>query len=157
MRVALYVGDHAGDDLLTRAGWRLTRLVQKGEFGLVTHCEAVLRQDPTGAVDIASSSVRDGGVRIKQGVFLQPESWWLVDVPAWSADRARDWFVAHAGAPYDWRGAWATVMPGHRRAGEWFCNEAVGAAAGLRTPEVFTPSQFAAICVSLSGVPSSFN
>jgi hypothetical protein len=151
MKVALYVGDHAGDSLWTRMGAWLTRYAQKGdEFGRVTHCEAVLAEHGDGTADIASSSVRDGGVRIMRRVLLQPGNWLIVEVPTWSAERAREWFIAHAGQPYDWRGAWATVMPGHHRSGQWFCNEAVGAAVGLRTPQVFTPSQFAAICFSFS-------
>jgi hypothetical protein len=144
MKVALYVGNHAKDALYVRLGWWLTRLVQKGEFGRVTHCEAILGGDCNSAT-IASSSLRDGGVRVKRGVQLDAASWRIVDVPQWDAGMAALWFVQHDGEPYDWRGALATLLPGHAGRG-WFCDEAIGASAGLRTPQVFTPSQFAAIC-----------
>lgn len=149
MLVALYIGNHRRDTLAVRAGWALTRLVQKGEFSRVTHCEAVLEQWPDGTVDLGSSSLRDGGVRIKSGVRLDPASWWLVDVTQWDDGAAWRWFRAHDGAPYDRRGAVATVLPGRHQDGEFFCNEAVGAAVGLRAPNTFTPAQFAAICFTL--------
>ncbi|HYF20510.1 MAG TPA: hypothetical protein VEA40_21775 [Ramlibacter sp.] len=149
MLVALYVGSHARDELAVRIGWRLTRLAQKGEFQDVTHCEAVLRQWRPGVADIASSSLRDGGVRIKPHVALTPGSWRIVDVPVWDALVARAWFEQHAGEPYDTRGALATVLPGRGRAGHWFCNESVGAAVGLRTPDLFVPAQFAAIAFTI--------
>lgn len=53
----------------------------------------------------------------------------------WDDGAAWRWFHPHAGAPYDSRGAVATVLPGGHGSGEWFCNEAVGAAVGLRAPE----------------------
>ncbi len=149
MLAALYVGDHAQDALNVRVGAGLTRLVQKGPYGRVTHAEAILAGADFRRVDIGSSSVRDGGVRTKRNVALTPGNWMVVDVPRWDADRSRLWFAAHDGEPYDWRGAWATVLPGHHQAGAWFCNEAVGASVGLLTPECFTPAQFAAICLTL--------
>lgn len=148
MLVALFVGSHAKDTPSVRLGWELTRLVQKGDYKRVTHCEMILGGSQSNAI-IASSSVRDGGVRIKYGVALDPANWLIVDVPQWNSDDACAWFVEHSGTPYDWRGAWATVMPGHHRTGEWFCNEACGASVDLKTPECFTPAQFAAICFTL--------
>lgn len=149
MLVAHYVGDHAKDALSVRLGWAATRMVQKGRFGIVTHCEAVLHSYGQGVADIASSSLRDGGVRIKERVRLDPTHWLIADVPMWSAALSEDWFGEHDGELYDWRGAWATVMPGHHRSGERFCNEAVGASVGLLEPHTFTPAQFAAICFTL--------
>ena len=148
MLVGLYVGDHHADGLAVRAGWWLTRRLQKGDYARVTHCEAILARRGDGTAVIASSSLRDGGVRIKHGVPLNPAAWLIVDVPAWSAASAAQWFAAHAGEPYDWRGALATLLPGHHRSGAWFCNEAVGAAAGVQTPEQFTPALFAALCLT---------
>lgn len=147
MLVALYIGDHAGDVLYVRLGWALTRLAQKGAFARVTHCEAILGVHADGTADIASSSLRDGGVRIKQGVRLDPAHWLIADVPQWDDVRSATWFFDQDGAPYDWRGALATVLPGHASEG-YFCNEAVAASAGLQTPQCFTPAQFAAICLS---------
>lgn len=149
MLVALFIGDHSQDALNVRLGCWLTRQVQKGKYGVVTHCEAILHAYPGGIADIASSSVRDGGVRIKEREQLDPANWWIVDVPQWDVEQARAWFAANLGAPYDWRGAWAAVMPGHHRDGEFFCNEAVGYSVGLLEAFTFTPSQFAAICFTL--------
>lgn len=145
MLVALYVGDHRADGFRDRLGWWLTRQVQRGEFRRVTHVEAILAERPDGRHLIASSSLRDGGVRIKAAT-LDPAHWLIADVPAWDADAAREWFAQHIGEPYDWRGALATVLPGKNASRRWFCNEAVGAAVGLRSPAAFGPAQFAAIC-----------
>lgn len=148
MLVALYIGNHAQDTLSVRLGWFLTRLVQKGPYGIVTHCEAILRDYGGGVADIASSSLRDGGVRIKERVQLNPANWWIVNVQQWDAGASREWFVEHKGAPYDKRGAVATVLPGHDGEG-YFCDEAVAASVGWKTPQCFTPAQWAAICFSL--------
>lgn len=149
MLIAHYIGDHASDSWSVRAGWLATRLVQKGRFGIVTHCEALVHVHCAGVADIASSSVRDGGVRIKEQVQLDAGKWLISDVPQWDAVIAAQWFAEHDGAPYDWRGAWAAVMPGHHRTGQFFCNESVGASVGLQEPHIFTPAQFAAICFTL--------
>lgn len=144
--MAHFTGNHDQDALAVRLGWSLTRLVQKGPYGIVTHCEAILGGNCDSAV-IASSSVRDGGVRVKHGVRMDPAAWLIVDAPQWDAMRSAHWFAEHDGEPYDWRGAWATVMPGHPSTG-WFCNESVAASAGVVTPECFTPSQFCALCLT---------
>jgi hypothetical protein len=145
MLVSLYIGNHAADALYVRLGWALTRLVQKGDFDRVTHCESILGGDCNSAV-IGSSSLRDGGVRTKHDVKMDPANWLIADVPMWDAMRAAQWFADHDGEEYDERGALATVLPGHHSSIRWFCNEAVGASAGLLTPETFTPSTFAAVC-----------
>lgn len=151
MKVALYVGDHAGDDWLVRRTCRVIRWVQKGPYRMVTHVEAILEEYDDGSVKIASSSLRDGGVRSKQ-VKLTPGNWVIIDVPLWDVERARAWFALHDGQPYDWRGAAATQLPGYGREREWFCNEAVGASVGLRHPENFGPHQFASIAVSIKSL-----
>ena len=149
MRIALYIGNHTKDTPGVRLGWWLTRLVQKGTYSNVTHVEAILAEHEDGSVTIGSSSVREGGVRIKR-CHLTPEHWIIVDVPRWSAETAKQWFEKHDGEPYDWRGAFASCMPfqwGESK--QWFCNGAVGAAVGLDSPEIFGPAQFTAICHSL--------
>ena len=147
MLTAHYIGDHANDTPAVRAGWALTRLVQKGEFSNVTHSEAILDEFANGEVLIASSSLRDGGVRSKR-VSLAPASWRIVDVPSWSVLQAWEFLMLTRGAPYDSRGALATVLPGHHVSAAWFCNEWVGAAVGLKTPQCFSPSTFMAICMT---------
>jgi len=149
MLVAHYIGDHAQDALNVRLGCALTKLVQKGPYKNVTHCEAILKNWGGGVADIASSSLRDNGVRIKERVILKPTNWIIANVELWDAEEARAWFVQHKGEPYDSRGAWATVMPGHHRDGAHFCNESVGESVGsFLTPYCYTPSEFAAITLS---------
>lgn len=153
MKVALFTGTHAGAAWTVRLACWLIRFAQKGALGNVSHVEAILAQYPDGSVDLASSVALEGGVRIKRAV-LDPTQWRIVDVPQWDAAKARAWFDAHAGEPYDWRGAFAAIMPGHRKSGEWFCNEAVGASVGVVEPQTFTPATFAALCLTL-GIPSA--
>jgi len=146
MKIALYIGNHTKDNPSVRLGWWLTRLVQKGEFYNVTHVEAILAEHDDGSVTIGSASIRDGGVRTKR-CTLTPEHWIIVDVPKWSVVKARKWFADHAGEPYDTRGAFASAMPIQwAQKNHWFCNQAVGASVGMNSPEIFGPSQFAAIC-----------
>lgn len=146
MRVALYVGTHAGSAWYIRAAAWLVRVAQKGSLDRVVHVEAILAEHADGSVDIASSVYAEGGVRIRRAV-LNPAEWRVVDVPGWDATKARAWFEQHAGEPYDWRGALATVLPGHDATG-WFCNEAVGASVAVPEPQTFTPSTFAALCLA---------
>ena len=149
MKVALYIGDHSKDDMTARIGWWFNRLVQKGTYANVTHVEAILKDWSDGSVTIGSASIRDGGIRTKT-CKLNPDHWMVVDVPQWDAEKAKLWFEEHNGEPYDWRGALASCMPFQwRRKNEWFCNEAVAASVGFKCPEIFGPSQFAAICYSL--------
>lgn len=154
MKVAFYVGDHAGAPLFARIGAWLTRLAQKGPYGDVTHGEAVLEEHGDGLYTIASSVTKEG-VRILERVPLDPAQWLIVDVPQWDAVKARAWFESHAGEPYDWRGAWATVMPGHAKGGRRFCSASVLASVGWKTPDNFTPAHLAAIAYSLAGLAGS--
>jgi hypothetical protein len=148
MKTALYIGTHRQDSLSVRLGWAATRLVQKGAYGRVTHCEAIHAEYPDGFVDIASASLRDGGVRTKH-VKLTPGAWIIVDVPSWQVSKSRLWFSTHNGEPYDLRGAVATVLPGRHQKGRWFCNEAIGASVGMLEPHTFGPHHFAAIALTL--------
>lgn len=157
MKVALYIGSHEKDTFIVRLGWAATRLVQKGEFANVTHVEAILAEHGDGSVDIGSASIREGGVRIKT-TKLNPEHWIIVDVPKWSVVKARKWFAEHSGEKYDSRGAFASAFPIQwKQKDRWFCNESVGASAGMKSPEIFGPSQFAAAVFTWgSNVTSEF-
>ena len=147
MKCALYVGDHVADGWLTRLGWRLTRLFQKGRYGHVTHVEAIHTEHDDGTVTIASASVRDGGVRSKR-VTLNHEHWWIVDVPLWDVAKSIALLAETNGLDYDWRGAIATVFLGSQDSDRWFCNEHVSHPF-LKCSANFSPSQFAAIALSL--------
>ena len=147
MKVAHFVGDHKGDTWPVRAGWAITRLVQKGPYAHVTHCEAIHAEHADGSVTIASASLRDGGVRAKRAK-LNPAHWQIVDVPQWDVERSIDFLAETKGLKYDLRGAIATVFLGSEDRKRWFCNEWVGKPY-LRASANFSPSQFAAVCLSL--------
>lgn len=147
MKLALYIGNHDTDSLSVRAGWWITRKVQKGPFSGVTHVEAIHDEYPDGSVKIVSSSLREGGVRAKR-VVLTPGCWTIVDVPVWDVEKSKALFAETAGQGYDMRGAVATVFLGSPEHGRWFCNEWVSAPY-LQAPATFGPNQFAAISLSL--------
>lgn len=146
MKIAFFIGDHSGDDWLARIGWALTRYTQKGAYGMVTHCEAIHFEYPDGSVDIAGASLRDGGVRTKR-TLLNPEHWILTDMPGWDVGLSGNLLEKTIGAPYDWRGALATRLPGRGATDAWFCNEWV-AYPFLQTADTFGPHHLAAICMS---------
>jgi hypothetical protein len=145
---ALYIGDHSGDTLSVRAGWALTRMVQRGAYRQVTHTEMILDEMADGSVLIGSSSLRDGGVRIKKAK-LNPAHWLIVDVPSWDIGQSFNWFIKHKGDKYDLWGALATVLPSSQYYDRWYCNEACAASVGIVEPQLFGPAQYAAISMSL--------
>lgn len=147
MLVAHYIGAHRGDSLGIRMGWAAVRAVQRGEFKRVTHVESILDEHDDGSVTIASSSLRDGGVRAKR-VMLNPEHWLISDVRLWDVSRALALIDATAGMPYDLFGAMATVLPTRQKGGSYFCSEWV-AAPFLRSPHTFGPAQLCAITMSI--------
>lgn len=147
MKILLYTGDHAKDGLAARAGWWLTQLGQKGEFGYITHTETIHEEHSDGSVTIVSSSLRDGGVRSKR-VFLNPNHWRVADMPQWPVGKSQDFFGETKGDPYDLRGAVATLLPGAPKAGHWFCSQWI-AHPFLRSAATFGPHLLAALVMSL--------
>ena len=147
MLVAHYVGAHRGDSLAARVGWACVRAVQRGEYRRVTHVESILDEHGDGTVTIASSSLRDGGVRAKR-VVLTPGHWLIADVRLWDVDAARAFLGATDGMPYDLFGAVATVLPTRQTGTSYFCSEWV-AAPFLRSPHTFGPAHLAAITMSI--------
>jgi len=146
MKIAHYIGDHTGDSLMARAGWSLTRLVQKGPYGHITHVEAIHGEYSDGSVIIAGASLRDKGVRAKN-VRLNPEHWMITDVPQWHVDLSVRHLERTKGSEYDWRGAVATAFIGSQNNSTWFCNEWVGFPY-LKSAANFGPNTFAAVCFS---------
>lgn len=134
-----------------RLGWWLTRLVQSGPFKQVTHTESVLAGTNYKNCTIASSSVRDKGVRIKEDVTLTKGHWMAVDVPTWDVWLAVVWFAKNIGKKYAWLGAIGSIVPFIRGMDDqWFCNEATGAPY-IQTPEQYPPAKFWAIAMSMPG------
>jgi hypothetical protein len=147
MVIAHYIGNHANDSFFIRCGWWITQKAQKGPYGNVTHCEAILNKYEDGSVMIASASLREGGVRSKN-TRLTAGNWMIVDVPQWDVKNLLDLFLDTVGDPYDLRGAIATELPGGPQVGRWFCNEWVGHPF-IKASATFGPHQFAAITLSL--------
>ena len=147
MKVAFYIGDHRDDDWAARAGWYVTQLVQKGPYGCVTHVEAIHAEHSDGTVTIASSSLRDKGVRAKR-VRLNPAHWRIVDVPSWDVALSIALLEQTEGMLYDLRGAIATAFLGAQDNDRYFCNEWV-AEPFVVASATFGPHQLCAIALSL--------
>ncbi len=147
MLVAHYIGVQQDAPLLAQAGWYVTRKTQKGRYARVTHCEAIHDLHPDGSVTMASSSLSDKGVRPKT-LFLKREHWLIADVESWDVERSRILLLETRGQPYDWRGAWATRMPGSENSLQWFCSEWV-AYPYLHASATFGPHHLAAITFSI--------
>lgn len=151
MIVLGYTGNHKGEGFRRRAGRELIRLGQIGyTYRNVTHTEMVLA-GPWWATDIASSSLMDGGVRIKKAVRLNRAHWMAVEVPGWNAKQSESWFLAHDGEPYDTRGAIGSVLYGIGDNPGWFCNEACGASIGQIDAKAMPPAGFFAYALGQPG------
>ena len=155
MIVLGYIGKHKGQGLRAWLGWALIRAAQVGRtWRRVTHTEILLGGDWRNAT-IGSSSLIDGGVRVKT-TPLNPDHWIAIEVPDGimrSTPLARKWFNIRAGLPYDWRGAVGSVLYGlGHRSGSWFCNEACGAAMRQTDPHKMPPAGFIAWCFDIGGV-----
>lgn len=140
-----YIGNHAKDTTPVRVGWWFTRLVQTGPHKRITHTESVLKGLNYKLCTIASSSVRDGGVRIKPDILLTKGNWAAYDAPSFDPIKSRHWFEAHDGEAYNMIGAIATQLPPLRSlalmlAG-YFCNWSCLASCGLKHAYKETPSQ----------------
>lgn len=120
--------------------------------GPYSHCEAVFDYGPGVASPTlcASSSFMDGGVRFKM-IDLTQDHWDIIDVPVVDQERVYAWFNEHKGEAYDALGLLSTSTPIPDMQHRWFCNEAVGAAAGLQEPWRFTPNSFSRVCELLGG------
>ena len=135
MQVAFYKGRK-------RLFNRLTSWWLRGPY---SHVELVLGYDEAGQAICASSSMMDGGVRVKH-MRLDPEHWDLVDVSG-SADAAWSWLRKHEGAGYDYLGLLGFVarVIGHSKS-RFVCSEAVAEMLGIPDGWRFDPcSLYAAV------------
>jgi hypothetical protein len=111
----------------------------------ITHTELLLG-GPWHSASIASSSIVNGGVRIKHGVRLNPAHWVALErrLPRDYEASLQDWFVQHRGEGYDLFGAIGSVVPALIRHGnqKWFCTEAVAAALRYSMPHTLCPAAF---------------
>jgi hypothetical protein len=155
MLVAHYIGP-AKPGLAAWIGWHLTVLAQKSPFDLCTHTEAIHAVHEDGSVTIASASLADKGVRLKERVKLNPEHWIITDVPQWDVSKSVTWFqqAIKDGLEYDKRGALATMLPGRQNSKKVFCTEAV-LAPFMQAPHYYTPSLCLDLCLSIGQIQKS--
>jgi hypothetical protein len=129
-------------------GYHATKFGQRAygpELARITHTELLLC-GPWHSASIASSSIVDGGVRIRHNVRLNPAHWVALERPLRADYEAslQDWFVRNKGKPYDLRGAAGCVMPAlvQHNNGAYYCTEGVASAARYAAPHTFCPAAF---------------
>ena len=105
-----------------------------------SHCELALPHG-NGQYDCCSSSIRDGGVRVK-GMPLPSEKWDLIPVDV-SPEQVYAALVATIGAKYDWLGATGVIARWRHDKRKWFCSEWCAWTLGLANPERFCPGGLA--------------
>lgn len=129
------------------------RFVSWWTSGPYSHVEAIFDgfqgfDDP---VLCGSSSFMDGGIRLKM-IELERDHWDILDVPSIDGIQVLNWFNDHLNAKYDVVGLLSTSCPIRQDRRRFFCNEAVGTAAGLCDAWRFNPNSFARVCELLGGV-----
>lgn len=119
----------------TRPFNRLTAWWLRGDY---SHCELVLGTDESGMAICASSSMMDGGVRVKH-MRLDPAHWDIVPVGGDPA-QAWAWLLEHEGEGYDYLGLVGFIarVLGHDKE-RWLCSEAVAAMLGIPESWRFDP------------------
>lgn len=128
---------------------RIGRRVANGPY---SHTELIM---PDYSRASWSSSYMDGGVRAKQIGYSSVGNWDFMVLPKlFSAQRARDYFMAHEGWPYDLKGnfrfAFTLFCPTDQKSA-LFCSEAVGNALGLPDAYKLDPVHLANLLSYLGG------
>lgn len=91
MLIAHYIGP-AKPVWMAHLGWWAIHTGQKGPFDDATHTEAIHAVHGDGTFTIASSSLDDKGVRVKERVRLTPGHWIVTDVPMWDVELSKAWY-----------------------------------------------------------------
>ena len=123
---------------------RLTAWWLKGPY---SHVELILDTDKNGLAICASSSMMDGGVRVKH-MLLDPEHWDIVPISGDPA-QAWAWLREHEGEGYDYLGLVGFIarVLGHDKE-RWLCSEAVAAMLGVPESWRFDPCSLHAAVTS---------
>ena len=123
---------------------RLTSWWLRGPY---SHVELVLGYDQAGQSICASSSMMDGGVRVKH-MLLDPEHWDIVPVGGDPA-QAWAWLREHEGGGYDYLGLVGFIFRvfGHSK-NRWVCSEAVAEMLGYKGAWRFDPCSLHAAVTS---------
>ena len=118
-----------------------------------SYCELAV-QVSDGCFDCYSSSIRDGGVRLKT-MPLPPEKWDLLELPSGIKDHARLQFVFGntRGRRYDWLGAVGVVAYTRQRSDKWFCSEWCAYVLDHTDPHRFSPNSLAKLQAALASQP----
>ena len=140
--LALYKGRRDGawyrpDIAAARLSDRIIRALTRSTY---SHCELAVVHD--NEYTCYSSSIRDGGVRVKP-MPLPPEKWDLIPVDV-NPKQVFAAFAATQGAKYDWAGATGVIARWRHDRYKWFCSEWCAMALGLANPERFCPGSLAA-------------
>ena len=143
--LALYKGNRSGKwysprVLQARLGDWLIRTFTRSPY---SHCEIAVALDG-GQFECYSSSIRDGGVRVKT-MPLPPEKWDLIPVDV-KPEQAYEALAATFGAKYDWLGATGVIARWRHDKRKWFCSEWCAWTLGLSNPERFCPGSLAEYC-----------
>lgn len=126
-------------DLLAKFSDWLTRKVTKGDY---SHCEIAIKLD-NGLYRCYSSSVRDGGVRVKE-MELPSGKWDLVELDI-SKESVMKYYLTTAGKRYDWFGAIGVVLKFRQARNKYFCSEWCAECLGYREAWRFSPNDLIAI------------
>jgi identified by metaGeneAnnotator len=118
--LALYKGRKSGRTPKALAMRLADWVIRKATRSIYSHCEIAVHLSG-GGYACYSSSIRDGGVRVKK-MDLPSEKWDLIELPGVTAvDLDRVWQAAQ-GKRYDWSGAIGTVLKIRQRPDKWFCS-----------------------------------
>ena len=125
-------------DTFYRTGDEIIRFFTNGKY---SHCEIVclyLEQDDDLLFECYSSSIMDGGVRLKL-MPLPVEKWDLVKVNI-DINLIRLFYNRTKGAKYDILGAIGVVLPVGENKRKYFCSEWCAKAIELANPRKYSPN-----------------
>jgi hypothetical protein len=153
MKVLAYIDSRPRDWRHIASNWFIRRAQKDYSEPLkkATHVEHLLAGDRYSAT-IASSSLADGGVRIKTHVDLNPNHWIVIDAPSLDVEKSKAWFMEHQGLAYDFWGAPGSVFWWLAdNENKYFCNESCGASVGQLDPHTMPPAGYCNWVLSLPG------
>ncbi len=151
--LALYKGKKTGKKpaaLLARLSDWLTRKLTKGKY---SHCEIAVEKyefipgDPHPIItyDCYSSSIRDGGVRLKN-MLLERDKWDLIELNNVTEADVKRYFNSTKGLKYDWWGAFGIILGIKQKRSRFFCSEwCFNAIRDSKEGWRFSPNQLAVI------------
>lgn len=140
--LALYKGNREGwgiASIKARLGDWITRKITRSIY---SHCEIAVPLSG-GGYACYSSSIRDGGVRVKK-MDLPSEKWDLIPLHGTTTDDLAAVWKHAKGKHYDWAGAIGTVLKIRQRPDKWFCSEFCAAVIGFGEPSKYSPGDLAA-------------